>query len=199
LTISNHPKGIDELLQIAVKVKDVKLLGIGSDFFYTGNNNDLGKLKKIEKNKDSPQTSVLLRKFLDKGTTLNSLFPKILLIGTQFIKPKPYYVHSKIWVFDDELIIIGSANYWARSFHAEFGQPMSEFGVAITSTKNGKDFGFPNVSYARGLRLKLWERFRKEIEPSFSFPNDAKAANLTFEQEFLELIKNIKTPLFVFP
>lgn len=83
------------------------------------------------------------------------------------------YLHSKVMIIDDELIIIGSANYWHQSFiDSQFA--VGEFGVAIIANPylKGNYFGFNNIAFAKGLRLRMWERLRQSIEPKFNFPKE---------------------------
>ena len=56
----------------------------------------------------------------------------------------PFYIHSKTWIFDDELAIIGSANCNRRGY----------------SHDSELDFGVyqPGTSAVRDLRAKLWLR-----------------------------------------
>lgn len=61
------------------------------------------------------------------------------------------YVHTKTWIFDDELAVVGSANCNRTGMANE-----SELGVGIVSSKG---FGeFANLPFARALRIALWER-----------------------------------------
>jgi phosphatidylserine/phosphatidylglycerophosphate/cardiolipin synthase-like enzyme len=66
--------------------------------------------------------------------------------------PKPYFVHTKTWIFDDQLVVVGSANYWNPSFDGRD----TEFGVAIASTLSNDDF--KGVPFARALRVRMWNR-----------------------------------------
>jgi phosphatidylserine/phosphatidylglycerophosphate/cardiolipin synthase-like enzyme len=91
--------------------------------------------------------------------------------------PQPYFVHTKTWIFDDQLAVIGSANYWTESMTTE-----SEFGVAIASTLSTKEF--PGVPFARALRVKMWERLLKAVPGAPVLKRDKKA---TFLQELAVL------------
>jgi phosphatidylserine/phosphatidylglycerophosphate/cardiolipin synthase-like enzyme len=68
--------------------------------------------------------------------------------------PKPYFVHTKTWIVDDQAVIVGSANYWDRSMVGDD----TELGVAIVSglSENGLTFG-------HALRVRLWNRLLKAI------------------------------------
>ena len=57
------------------------------------------------------------------------------------------YIHSKTWVFDDELAIIGSANCNRRSWEHD-----SEVAAVILDTRKA-DGG---ATFAQALRMKLW-------------------------------------------
>lgn len=80
-------------------------------------------------------------------------------------QPPPYapaentYVHSKCWIFDDELAVIGSANCSTRSYTYD-----SEAVVAVHGTerpgqrKTIDGQGVPWPTFARELRIALWAR-----------------------------------------
>jgi phosphatidylserine/phosphatidylglycerophosphate/cardiolipin synthase-like enzyme len=57
------------------------------------------------------------------------------------------YIHSKTWIFDDELAIIGSANCNRRSWEHD-----SEVAAVILDTRK-VDGG---ATFAQALRMKLW-------------------------------------------
>lgn len=103
--------------------------------------------------------------------------------------PGPYwpkFVHSKTWIFDDEFVVIGSGNYWPNSFVSVTSPAEGEFGVGFTSKVDGTSIGFPKATFARALRIRLWERLMRHWNPSFMFTRDASAS---FEDEVKELIK----------
>lgn len=58
------------------------------------------------------------------------------------------YVHSKLWIFDDEYAIIGSANCCRRSFTHD-----SELVAGICDQGDGRSLRFPHR-----LRMALWAR-----------------------------------------
>ncbi len=61
------------------------------------------------------------------------------------------YIHTKVWVFDDQLAVVGSANYNRSGLSNE-----GEFDVGIASDKpvdSGPGKGFV---FARALRMELW-------------------------------------------
>lgn len=78
--------------------------------------------------------------------------------------------HSKTWIFDDEFVVVGSANLWDRSLVNGSIPPEAEFGVAFTSSVDGEPLGFAGMSFAEGLRRTLWERIRQTFDPSYVFP-----------------------------
>jgi phosphatidylserine/phosphatidylglycerophosphate/cardiolipin synthase-like enzyme len=94
------------------------------------------------------------------------------------------FVHSKTWIFDDEFVVIGSANFWHKSYVSVAAPAEAEFGVAFTSDVDGAALGFPGVTFARALRIKLWERIRQTRNPAYVFPRNAAAS---FNDEVLEL------------
>ncbi|HEY8783840.1 MAG TPA: phosphatidylserine/phosphatidylglycerophosphate/cardiolipin synthase family protein [Mucilaginibacter sp.] len=59
------------------------------------------------------------------------------------------YVHAKVWVFDDELAIIGSANCNQRGWNFD-----SEVAAAIYDHEPDPSYKIP--SFAQKLRVKLW-------------------------------------------
>jgi len=61
------------------------------------------------------------------------------------------YVHSKVWIFDDELAIIGSANCNRRGWNYD-----SEVAAAIFDRAPSPEKG--RYSFAQQLRIKLWAK-----------------------------------------
>ena len=102
------------------------------------------------------------------------------------------FVHSKTWIFDDHeedpFVLVGSANLWPQSLVSVQVPAESEFGVAFTSKVDGSSLDFPKVSFARAMRIKLWERLRQSKDPNYKFP---RAASASFEDEIRELRKPI--------
>jgi phosphatidylserine/phosphatidylglycerophosphate/cardiolipin synthase-like enzyme len=100
--------------------------------------------------------------------------------------PKPHFVHSKTWIFDDKLAVVGSANYWTNSMMGE-----SEFDVSIASTLSTSEF--PKAPFAHALRITLWERLMRAAPgaANFKFPRKASAA---FVDE-LAILTGKSTPL----
>ncbi|MGS5088311.1 phospholipase D-like domain-containing protein [Hydrogenophaga sp. A37] len=105
-------------------------------------------------------------------------------------------VHSKIWIFDDEFVVLGSANFYGPSQASTDRMPAeSEFGFGFTSSNDGRSLGFPKSGFARALRLALWQRLRRQHFAFYQFPDDPKK---TFSEEFDELIRPInRQPPFV--
>ena len=102
------------------------------------------------------------------------------------------FVHSKTWIFDDNsedpFVVIGSANFWQPSLTSVAAWGEGEFGVGFTSKAKGDSLGFPEVSFARALRINLWERLRQDRDASYTWPRDASA---TLDDEIKELRKPI--------
>jgi phosphatidylserine/phosphatidylglycerophosphate/cardiolipin synthase-like enzyme len=112
----------------------------------------------------------------------NARNPPILLQAL----PTAMFVHSKTWIFDDQFVVVGSANFWDRSYHSVNVPAEGEFGVGFTSKVDGTSLGFPGVSFARALRILLWERIRQDVDINFTFPRNASAS---FDDEVRELRK----------
>jgi hypothetical protein len=53
---------------------------------------------------------------------------------------------------------------------------------------DGTSLGFPKVSFARALRINLWERLRQDRDSTYTWPRDASAS---LEDEITELRKPI--------
>jgi phosphatidylserine/phosphatidylglycerophosphate/cardiolipin synthase-like enzyme len=111
--------------------------------------------------------------------------PPLLLM----VQPDMMFVHSKVWIFDDEFVVVGSANFWDKSFVSTFRPAEGEFGVGFTSTAKGDALGFPEATFARALRVRLWERIIQSRHPGFTFPRKRTS---DFSAEAKELTKNIK-------
>ena len=98
-------------------------------------------------------------------------------------------VHSKLWIFDDEFVVMGSGNFYGPSHISTSAMPAeSEFGFGFTSTIDGRSLGFAKSGFARALRLALWQRLRRQLFVFYKFPDDPKK---NFADEFEELIKPI--------
>jgi phosphatidylserine/phosphatidylglycerophosphate/cardiolipin synthase-like enzyme len=102
------------------------------------------------------------------------------------------FMHSKVWIFDDHtddaFVVIGSANLWQPSLTSTGLFAEGEFGVGFTSKVDGTSLGFEKVSFARALRIKLWERLRQDQDPTYTWPRDKSA---TLDDEIKELRKPI--------
>jgi hypothetical protein len=96
-------------------------------------------------------------------------------------------VHTKAWIFDDKLAVVGSANYWVRSLSNAYFQKLpgddmeTEVGVGIAST--ARDADFPDLELAHALRVRLWKRFA----PLASF--DTKRSNTNITADLSALMK----------
>lgn len=83
------------------------------------------------------------------------------------------FVHTKVWIFDDDLVVIGSGNVWHKSFVSVLLPAEAELAVAFTSKAPGKQLGYEGVSFARALRIRLWERIKQTREASYKFPRNS--------------------------
>ena len=103
-----------------------------------------------------------------------------------------FLIRPEGWTFDDNsedpFVVIGSANFWQPSLTSVAAWAEGEFGVGFTSKAKGDSLGFPEVSFARALRINLWERLRQDRDPSYKWPRDASA---TLDDEIKELRKPI--------
>jgi phosphatidylserine/phosphatidylglycerophosphate/cardiolipin synthase-like enzyme len=130
------PPGLDRLLIEAVAKKRICLIVVGA------------RPNQIEPYPKS-QRGPLVKKLLAEIAQKDRLF---LFQLKETPAPMPYFVHTKTWIFDDQLAVVGSANYWNPSFDG--GD--TEFGVAIASTLSRGDF--PGAPFARALRVRMWNR-----------------------------------------
>lgn len=94
------------------------------------------------------------------------------------------FVHTKTWIFDDDFVLAGSGNLWAKSLVSVNATAESEFGVAFTSAVDGTSLGFPKAKFARALRINMWERLRRDMDPNYKFPRNEAT---TFDDEVKEL------------
>jgi phosphatidylserine/phosphatidylglycerophosphate/cardiolipin synthase-like enzyme len=99
-------------------------------------------------------------------------------------------VHTKTWIFDDKLVIVGSGNYWNKSLNSGPGAAWEgELGVAIASTLSRTDF--PGVPFAHALRVGMWERLiAAGSRSTFKFKRSPEA---TFHEE-LSLLDSPTSP-----
>ena len=76
----------------------------------------------------------------------------------------PFYVHSKTWVFDDELLISGSANFNRRGYSHDL-----ELDFSICS---------PTTDFVQKTRIRLWrQRLFTEGFKGASPPSDTDLAD----------------------
>ena len=79
--------------------------------------------------------------------------------GTPYTLSANTYVHSKCWIFDDELAIIGSANCSRRSYTLDTEAVVAVHGVALPGQDkeiDGRTVPWP--SFAKEFRIELWSR-----------------------------------------
>ena len=163
--ISEFPALLEDLLVQAVN-RGVKLIVIGPNFDHPDN-------------KDFKDYRIEVVETLKKAKTSAANAP--VLLKTH---PDILFIHSKTWIFDDEFVVIGSANHWEKSFVSIRDPAESEFGIAFTSAVDGKPLGIEGATFGRALRLKLWERLRFSLDPNHRFPFSASA---TLNEEITEL------------
>ncbi|HVH98989.1 MAG TPA: phospholipase D-like domain-containing protein [Enhygromyxa sp.] len=85
------------------------------------------------------------------------------------------YVHSKVWIFDDELAIIGSANCNYRGWAYD-----SEVGAAIFDAPTSEG------TFAQRFRVKLWsELFGRSLPESLLVPESVRAWSLPPAQRYV--------------
>ena len=136
------PPGLDKLLLDAAQ-RGVRLIVVAA------------RANQIEPYPQS-QRAPLLKKFLDAFPRQAERSDRLFLLQLKEDPPPlPYFVHTKTWIFDDQLAVVGSANYWDPSFDG--GD--TEFGVAVASTLSKDDF--PGVPFAHALRVRMWNRLLK--------------------------------------
>ena len=97
---------------------------------------------------DLPQCGARRRAFVKP---LRDSYPGKVRVFQPKVLPSPSftpfgYVHSKLWVFDDEYAIIGSANCCRRGYTHD-----SEVVAGIYDTQSGA-----TLPFAQRLRMKLW-------------------------------------------
>lgn len=182
--VPDVPDTIERLLKDAIG-RGVKLVVVAAQ--------DRGPMKPPD-----PAARAALVKSLDSSTNPpvllqtvtrpNELFEKGTLVATYYNG----FVHSKTWIFDDEFVLIGSGNLWRQSLVSGQMPAESEFGVAFTSKVDGTSLGFPKATFARALRIKMWERLKRDLDPNYTFPRNVSTS---FEDE----VKELQKPLGVIP
>ncbi len=91
------------------------------------------------------------------------------------------YVHSKVWIFDDELAIVGSANINRRGWNYDSEVAAAIFDRAPSNEWHPKSGG--HYSFAQQLRIKLWRKhlgFDEEDEIDEPIVNGAKSGDRWF-------------------
>lgn len=79
------------------------------------------------------------------------------------------YVHSKSWVFDDEMAVIGTANCNRRSYTFD-----SEAAAFIF--EDNREAGDPRKTFAQRYRIKLWRHHLGVLESAVETANRASFA-----------------------
>lgn len=85
------------------------------------------------------------------------------------------YVHSKCWVFDDELAVIGSANCNRRGYQHDSevdafifddaASPGGGSGGLIALAGRGEAIAPPSITFAQRFRMQLWQEHLGVIVP----------------------------------
>jgi hypothetical protein len=162
--VPDIPATLEKMLAEAIG-RGVKLVVIGPNY------DDLPDWKK-----NREQVAKQLR---------NRKNPPLLLT----VQPGMAFVHTKAWTFDDQFVLIGSANFWDKSVVSTLRPAEGEFGVGFTSTADGTALGFPKATFARALRVRMWERLIQSRHAGFKFP---RSVDRRFEDEAKELTKPIQ-------
>ena len=149
--ISDFPALLEDLLLQAIN-RDVKVIIVGPNF-------DADADQPFKKSREAVVNK------LRKAKTSAESAPVFLKLH-----PNAVFVRSKAWIFDDEFVVIGSAQFWEKSLVSVRLPAQSEFGMAFTSEVSGKALGIDKATFARALRLKLWERFRRAFDYNYRFP-----------------------------
>jgi phosphatidylserine/phosphatidylglycerophosphate/cardiolipin synthase-like enzyme len=103
--------------------------------------------------------------------SLGSNYIHLLQLNNPHNSHRYPYMHSKTWIFDDKLAVVGSANYWNRSMTCE-----GEFGVAVAGQWALSEY--PGMPLAKGLRKKMWDRLlakaggKLDRTPAVTFAQD---------------------------
>ncbi|MFO0612840.1 MAG: phosphatidylserine/phosphatidylglycerophosphate/cardiolipin synthase family protein [Polyangiaceae bacterium] len=66
------------------------------------------------------------------------------------------FVHAKLWIIDDEIILTGSANCALRSYHTD-----TEV-LATDVNRIDAEWHRPGLTHARRLRMKIWSRLLRK-------------------------------------
>lgn len=164
---------INSLIYQKANRSDFYYLGIGMDFFTTHLLSKGFNKNRFNKPEANENWSPLIVKPIDPNDGGNPTKP---------------FIHSKSWIFDDELVVIGSANYWELSYMNEIKSTTSEFGVAFTceSDVTGDVYGCSDLPYVHALRLRMMERIKNwgvKDENKTYFKKDA-ASNWPSEMIF---------------
>ena len=90
-----------------------------------------------------------------------SFYGKLLEAGIEIYEYKPGFIHSKVIISDDEVSIVGTANFDFRSFYLNY-----ECGIWMYSTKEElnikKDFE-ETLKQCEQIELKVWKKRKLDI------------------------------------
>ncbi len=90
-----------------------------------------------------------------------SFYGKLLEAGIEIYEYKPGFIHSKVILSDDEVSIVGTANFDFRSFYLNY-----ECGIWMYSTKeelNIKQDFEETLKQCEKIELKVWEKRKLDI------------------------------------
>jgi phosphatidylserine/phosphatidylglycerophosphate/cardiolipin synthase-like enzyme len=161
-----HPEAAEEIRKVIPKIKNVTILIAG---YIT----------------DLPCVTKLRTDFINimtKGLSSENMKKVNVFI---LVSPPPFpkanfgehtYVHSKTWIIDDELAIIGSANVNRRGW--EYDSEVNAFIFDDNDT---------NLTFAKDLRKKLW---REHLNIDINDRNDILDDSTKFSELWLKQTKN---------
>ncbi|MBJ7336999.1 phospholipase D-like domain-containing protein [Mycolicibacterium sp.] len=178
------PDTIERLLKDAIG-RGVKLVVVAAQDSGPMRPPDPAARAALVKSLDSATNPPVL---LQTVTRPNELFERGTLVATYY----DGFVHTKTWIFDDEFVLIGSGNLWPQSLVSVKTPSESEFGVAFTSKVDGTSLGFPKATFARALRITMWERLKRDLDPNYVFPRNVATS-------FADEVKELQKPLGVIP
>jgi phosphatidylserine/phosphatidylglycerophosphate/cardiolipin synthase-like enzyme len=131
-----------------------------------------------------PPRNALVKYLRDNVKNKNRLHLLQMKLQPSLKSPWRHYVHTKAWIFDDQLAVIGSANFWSASMTTE-----SELGVAIASTAQLSPY--KAGPFAFSLRLQMWDRLFSATGQKAGFLHTKKP---DFHAE-LKILKGKNSPL----
>lgn len=90
-----------------------------------------------------------------------SFYGKLLEAGIEIYEYKPGFIHSKVIISDDEVALVGTANFDFRSFYLNY-----ECGIWMYSTKEElkikQDFE-ETIKKCQQIELKIWKKRQLDI------------------------------------